>query len=77
MRKQLSETNTFDDSDNIRHKSAERFRFENVKNNLRLVLVSLNLNTVNHAVYTWNHVINHFSLTGMASNKWQNWEPIQ
>ena len=52
MRKQLSETNTFDDSDNIRHKSAERFRFENVKNNLRLVLVSLNLNTVNHTVYT-------------------------
>ena len=58
MRKQLSETNTFDDSDNIRHKSAERFRFENVKNNLRMVLV--NLNTVNNTVYTWDHVINHF-----------------
>ena len=51
MRKQLSETNTFDDSDNIRHKSAERFRFENVKNNLRLVSVSLILNTVYDTVY--------------------------
>ena len=52
MRKQLSETNTFDDSDNIRHKSAERFRFENVKNNLKLVSVSLILNTVFYTVYT-------------------------
>ena len=46
LRKQLSETNTFDDSDNTRHKSAERLRFENVKNNLKLVFASVILTTV-------------------------------